>query len=397
MLVWQALVIALLLVLVVGIYGIGALLLGGLTPLDQPPRVRVIAPADETLIMLGQTIRVQAEASGSPIQQFELWDQGRVVNRTSDVRSVGGDTWAATQEWRPSTAGIHRVVLQAIDVSQRVGASAPISVSVTPRGQITFASNRVGPYQLFTMLTNGEGITSLTVNELNHRAPHWSANGLLAFITQDGQGNADIWLARDGATEKVTTFAVPRADPVLSPQGERLAFVEASQGVSRLYVESLKATPRLLVGDFDDIAQPSWSPDGRRLAFMGSRSRNADIYTIKLDGSDLRRLTSDPAQDWQPAWSPSGSQIAFVSNRSGSHQIYVMRADGSNPTRLTSFEGGAEQPAWSPDGLWLAFVAYTGLGPRLDAREIYIMRGDGADPMRITRNAFDDTDPSWAP
>jgi len=119
-------------------------------------------------------------------------------------------------------------------------------------------------------------------------------------------------------------------------------------------------TRRLGYGEGRDLAT-SWSPDGRRIAFAvagGADDRRAGIYSMAIDGSDVRQLTSGAQLDLFPVYSPDGSRIAFTSDRSGAVEVYVMNADGSAQTRLTTasptFDG---RPAWSPDGSKIAFAS----------------------------------------
>ena len=81
---------------------------------------------------------------------------------------------------------------------------------------------------------------------------------------------------------------------------------------------------------------PVWSPDGRRIAFDSTRDGNWEIYTMAVDGSDVRRLTNHEAADTRPNWSPDGQWIAFQSWRhGGGFEIYVMRPDGTDLRRVT--------------------------------------------------------------
>lgn len=79
-----------------------------------------------------------------------------------------------------------------------------------------------------------------------------------------------------------------------------------------------------------------WSPDGTQLTFTSDRHGDREIYLMRADGSDVRRLTSDAAEDTRPRWSPDGRRIAFQSWRhGGGMEVYVMNAHGTDVRRLT--------------------------------------------------------------
>ncbi|MBM3239583.1 hypothetical protein FJZ31_25125, partial [Candidatus Poribacteria bacterium] len=93
---------------------------------------------------------------------------------------------------------------------------------------------------------------------------------------------------------------------------------------------------------------PSWSPDGKKIAFASYRDGNGEIYVMNADGTNPIRLTNHPTTDWNPCWSPDGTKIAFASMRDGDYQIYVMNADGTNIVKLTNPPGENDNPSWSP-------------------------------------------------
>jgi hypothetical protein len=84
---------------------------------------------------------------------------------------------------------------------------------------------------------------------------------------------------------------------------------------------------------------PEASPDGRQVVFMSQRDGNWEIYAVNVDGTGLRRLTQDRANDGLPTWSPDGRYIAFVSDRDGPWAIWIMRPDGADPRRLFELGG----------------------------------------------------------
>ena len=150
---------------------------------------------------------------------------------------------------------------------------------------------------------------------------------------------------------------------------------------------------RLTFNEAIDIA-PSWSPNGRQIAFHSYRAddknphrgkeRNSEIYVMDADGGNPRRLTHHPITDGYPSWSPDGSQIAFDSGRNGGKNkdinIFVMDADGSNIKQITDL-GFASRPKWSPDGKRIAFEGFIGAN-----REILVVNADGRGRFQVSQS-----------
>lgn len=135
-------------------------------------------------------------------------------------------------------------------------------------------------------------------------------------------------------------------------------------------------------------------PTPGTIAFVSSRDGNPEIYTINPDGTNLTRLTNDPAVDEEPAWSPDGKRIAFFSGRSGGSELYVMNADGSNVVRLTFSGTFAESPSWSPDGTKIAYSAASNGSANL---WVVSPNAGGPGPTLLFEAPGWDAQPSWSP
>ncbi|MFC1562342.1 TolB family protein, partial [candidate division KSB1 bacterium] len=83
-------------------------------------------------------------------------------------------------------------------------------------------------------------------------------------------------------------------------------------------------------------------------SFRSNRDGSGEIFVMNADGSNQTNLTNNSDYDGNPSWSPDGSKIAFDSDRNGKWEIYIMNSDGTNQTRLTNNPSENGFPAWSP-------------------------------------------------
>ena len=193
----------------------------------------------------------------------------------------------------------------------------------------------------------------------------------------------------------------------------RIAFVSSRSGNAEIYVmDADGGNQRRLTNHPDRDFSPSWSPDGKWIAFVSNRDGHVnirgrltyEIYVMDANGENQQNLTNDPSNDRSPSWSPDGKRIVFSSDRDNDRdhniEIYVMDADGENQERLTNNLTEDQYPSWSPDGKRIAFSA------RRDGHfknelgityEIYVMDADGGNGQRLTENRNNDWNSSWSP
>jgi Tol biopolymer transport system component len=156
-------------------------------------------------------------------------------------------------------------------------------------------------------------------------------------------------------------------DPTWSPDGTKIAFPSYRDNGGRdseIYVMDADGTNQTrLTYDSNDLRVPSdpdWSPDGKKIAFYSYSAGvyRSEIYTMNPDGTALENLTNTPdREEFGPRWSPDSAKIAYYDS---GEDIWVMNSDGTKQTNLTNTTHGKERgPAWSPDGLQIAFSTFS--------------------------------------
>ena len=209
----------------------------------------------------------------------------------------------------------------------------------------------------------------------------WQSWSRIAYWGFDGE-DYELYTIPPGTgwARQLTDTPTNEAQPTISPDLRRLAFVGNNDGDYDLYlmdytIDGPAGYVTHLLNTPGHEYWPVWSPDGTRLAFYSFVDGQAEVYTIRADGSQLTRLTNNPGFDGYPTWSPDGMWLAFSSTRSGGYRIYVMNADGSNLRRLSS-QSGSLYPTWSPDGVHIAYSADPNNDGWLD---IMLMKADGSE------------------
>jgi TolB protein len=237
------------------------------------------------------------------------------------------------------------------------GAAAPVQFSVQcTANRIAFVSTVSNVSSVFVRRLDGTGLTRIATGTLSSRVD-WSPDG----------------------------HRLVYAAPGTAPNSRNLWIADVDSGTTRMV-----PLPDLPVG-----VHPAWSPDGTRLVFSGLPVDGVrTLYSVRTDGTDLRRLTPDAAGEVMPVWSPDGTRIAYRRDTPAAQELWVMRTDGSSTQRLATLGSpGYTHIDWSPDGTRIVFGAF-----RDGSWEIFTILPDGSGETRLTNTpAVDERFPTFLP
>lgn len=262
--------------------------------------------------------------------------------------------------------------------------------------EIAYASKLSGDGEIYLTDKEGKSIARITDRPGNDGYIAWSPDGerIACYAYHDGRKTWSIHtMNKDGSNRQRLTHAKNKWDsaPTWSPDGRKIAFGRAysnEEGIWRqeIWIMNADGSEQRQLTSLDG-GGPSFTPDGR-IVFHSSHT--SEIYIADHDGSNKKNLTNNDAEDWHPEVSSDGRQIAFMSNRDGNHEIYVMNIDGSDPIRLTWNEVRDSTPSWSPDG---SKILFTSNEPGEKERHIYIMNRDGTELSKFIEKA---SSPAWS-
>ena len=242
-------------------------------------------------------------------------------------------------------------------VEKATFADVRLSVPVSPdekAGRMNLGSR----LELLDIATGNRRVIHTAPNSI--QAPNWTKDGKTLIYNGGGSIYAFDLASRQERVLNTGTIKNNNNDHVLSFDGKMLGL---SSGVSELGGSIVYTVP--VKGGIPKQITPKgpsylhgWSPDGRTLAFCGSRNGEYDVYTVPAAGGPETRLTDAKGLDDGPEYSPDGKYIYFNSNRTGTMQIWRMKPDGSNQEAVTDGEFNDWFAHISPDGKQMVFLSF---------------------------------------
>ncbi len=295
-----------------------------------------------------------------------------------------GTEWLVLTSVTRTAAGDLDVMLQVVDVmaAQAKNAAPVFNKRYTGKeGALRRIAHRIAD-DLMARLTGEQGVASTRI----------------VFVKEVGKGIKEIYqVDRDGANPvRLTSWHSLTLSPSVAPDG-RLAYVTYKGGTPEIWGQRTPGGPQVKIYPLSGKPEghcycPSWSPDGKRLAFVqGDRRGNTDIMVMDMATGRVRRLTDSNCINTDPTWNPAGTQLAFTSDREGGPQVYLMGDDGSNVRRLTQEGTYNGSPAWSPSGSMIAYVS------RFEGKfDLFVYKLGEGKSYQVTTGVASSESPAWS-
>lgn len=271
-----------------------------------------------------------------------------------------------------------------------------------PLGRIMFSSNRGGTFDLYTANEDGTDVRLVVDGPLDEIHPDVSPDGKrLVFVRAEDEARlfgtccgpfVDLYTADSdgtGVAPLVPDAVIDDYRPDWAPDGRRIAFSRGvgSGGVANIFtIEPDGSGLQQVTSGVPGGNVASWSPDGEQLVFTSSRGGGVRLWVTDKDGGNPHPITDGLGVDTSPQWSPTGEHIVFGSIRDGrrTSELYTVRPDGRELTRITTNEVSDSYATWSPDGERIAVSRSSPGGGQL-----WVMNADGSNERRISDGPLD--------
>jgi len=228
--------------------------------------------------------------------------------------------------------------------------SLNITSTWSPDGRsIAYTSYRRGAPQIFISNIYQGTLDELTKNTANNFLPAWSPDGTRIAFMSTRDGNSEIYVAnRDGSNvRRLTNNPMIDVSPTWSPNGAQIAFISDRTGTPQIWVMNADGLNQRQLSHESYADRPTWSPAPyNEIAYAARTGPGNDIKIMELATGQVRQLTFGEGTNESPSFSPNGRHLAFSSSRAGKTQIFTIARDGKDLRQLTK-TGNNYQPDWS--------------------------------------------------
>ena len=272
------------------------------------------------------------------------------------------------QDFDPSTGAMRG---EAREVLSDVGGAAPTSsasLAASPRGDLAYARRARQQFPLRWWSRSGQ-VLATVADDVNtpSLSPDERYVAMRRAVPGGPAGTVDLFLvdASRGASQRVTFDAPPDSSPVWAPASDRIAYSSMREGLDDLWIKGTSPGAGIRVAQGPAIPS-DWSPDGRLVAFHGTRTATGrwgwqfDLGVVDVQSPHkVTHLSETPFQEVQARFSPDGRYMAYASNESGAFEVYLQPYPPDGRRTVLSIGGGAD-PVWRGDGKELFYYAPDG-------------------------------------
>jgi TolB protein len=348
--------------------------LEGSTTADTP----TAAPSWPVLARVGAAAAVQVTptATGFHLVVYDVAKQS-----TALVRDYTAPPMTRMREWRSVAHWLSAELEESLT-----------GVKGIARTRILFTRGN----RLWSVDSDGEGLVSLADAGFPSSGA-WSPDG--SKITYTTLSPAQV-VVKDLGSEQARTIASGPGvfiAPVFAPDGLNVVYGHGEDDGVDIFIAPTSGGGghRLSIGRGSDNVSPTFSPDGRRIAFMSGRAGHPEIYTMDVDGTNVELLTP-PEFDARshrasPDWSPDGRSVAFHGMVGQAFQIMTISLRDRSLKQLTS-EGRNEDPSWAPDGRHITFTSN-----RSGVKQLWVIDVETGRSRQVTHGSSDARNAAWSP
>jgi Tol biopolymer transport system component/DNA-binding winged helix-turn-helix (wHTH) protein len=294
-------------------------------------------------------------------------------------------------------ARIVRLSLETLEkqplTSPAEGTLGDVFPELSPDGRLLAFARRVsarpaGNVDIWVQPVRGGSVRRLTSRRnFSAEGLAWTAAGDEVLFTADGATGVTTYrIGLDRGGEPQPVVGVTQNAGWVSIRRDRMVYeVLTGQPQDIWRVPGRRSplvgrAPEDLIASTREDLNPTYSPDGRRIAFESDRSGVINVWVCDADGSNPVQVTAFKSYTGTPSWSPDGRNLAFDSVDGGDWNIYVIDAEGGLPRRLTSEPSDDFRPAWSRDGRWIYFAS-----DRSGRAQIWRLPSGGGPAVQVTR------------